>query len=81
MAEDADIILRRRAAIHSMHTFAFENGWHNPPVREERRGDAIAFIGTAPDGREYAVGYEAPPHVLPSGDPFPAPPPHLAVKA
>lgn len=55
---------RRQAAIDVMHRFAVKNGMADPAVREETREGVVCFIGTAPDGREYAVGYEAGPSAV-----------------
>jgi hypothetical protein len=46
----------REAAQRAMQDFAKAQGF--PLVmREEVRGDLVCFIGAAPDGREYAIGY------------------------
>ncbi|WP_147391783.1 hypothetical protein [Pelagerythrobacter aerophilus] len=51
---------RRRAALRVLSRFQFERGLPECPLRIERRPDrTIALIGTAPDGREYGVGYSA----------------------
>lgn len=80
--QSKDVAARcRQAAIEGMHRFAFENRIASPAVREELRDGAIYFIGTAADGREYVLGYEPDDGEVPSGEPFPAPPPRYQVAA
>ena len=46
----------RDVALKLMQAFADQHGF--PLVmREEVRGDLFCFIGTAPDGCEYAIGF------------------------
>lgn len=48
---------RRSIAMEAMQAMADKHGF--PLVmREEDRGEHIVFVGTAPDGREFCVGYE-----------------------
>lgn len=48
--------LRRRVAVQEMQRFA-DNGGFPLEYREVAAGSNIHLIGTAPDGREFGIGY------------------------
>lgn len=48
---------RRQVALQSMQRFA-DSGGFQLNYREVEKGEYVQLIGTAPDGREYTVGYE-----------------------
>lgn len=48
---------RRQAALRGMDAFADKHGCSNREWREVDQGESIGFIGTADDGREFALGY------------------------
>jgi len=53
---------RRNTALRVLKRFQSERNLPECPLRIERRPDrCIALIGTAPDGREYGVGYSVRP--------------------
>lgn len=50
---------QRDAAFRIMAQFARDEGFAEPPVSEVLQRDGLVhLLGTAPDGREYGVGYE-----------------------
>lgn len=51
---------RRRAAISALESFASENGLdlNDCQLRETAGDDSVSLIYTAPDGREFGLGYK-----------------------
>lgn len=54
---------KRQAALRAVDRFCLSNGFPVPSLeeRETMQGGkpVVAFIGKAPDGREFGIGYEA----------------------
>lgn len=51
---------RRRAALRCIERFRAHHALPETSLRIERRPERIiALIGSAPDGREYGIGYSA----------------------
>lgn len=50
-------LLRRNAALLAIDRFEKENDLPNATLVETDDGDRVAFVGTAPDGRQYGCGY------------------------
>lgn len=48
---------RRFAALAAMRRFCEHHGITATAMRVARASGAIQFIGTAPDGREFGIGY------------------------
>lgn len=49
----------RRAALEAVHRFCAAERLPLPPhLVEHDEGKVVRFVGAAPDGRQYAIGYE-----------------------
>lgn len=48
----------RNAAIIAVERFCAGEGFDVPPLAETDSGRVVQFVGTAPDGRQFHIGYE-----------------------
>lgn len=53
-------ILRRNATLLAISEFEKVNGLPNAVLQEIQINGQVSFVGTAPDGRQYGMGYIKP---------------------